>query len=75
MAIKTQESFVRATVTGAATAQGIVRAFSAVPADAIINDLDIEYDYSEDVPFPMSFSAKVEWVSQVDISGKGGAGS
>lgn len=64
MAIKSQETFVRATVTGPATADGFVRAFRDVPGDAIVQEIEIQNDYTERDPFPVSFAASVEWVQQ-----------
>lgn len=64
MVIQNQEDFSRATITGGATAAQIIRAMQDVPGDAWINEFEIEYDYTGNEPFPVSFKAAVEWVKQ-----------
>ncbi len=76
MVVKQQEDFARALVTGGATASQIIRALQDIPGDAILTDIEIEYDFTNIEPFPVAFKASFEWVKQpdeADILPEGGA--
>jgi hypothetical protein len=62
--IRDQESFVRATITSAATVEGLVTALAEVPKEAIIREVEVHEDYSEKEPFPVTLTVRVEWVQQ-----------
>ena len=61
MSIRRQQTFTRATVTGPATAEGLIRAFKDVPPKAMLQEIRVEEDFVDDDLRPARFIAEVEW--------------
>ena len=61
MSIRYRQTFTRATITGPATAEGMIRALRDIPAKAVILEVTVVEDFVNDDLRPTSFSAEVEW--------------
>lgn len=61
MAIRNKQTFTRATIIGAATKEGMIRALQDLPKGTVLREVTIVDDFVEDDLRPTSFEAEVEW--------------
>lgn len=59
-----KDEFARATIKSGATAEQLIRALQDIPGDAVLNEFEIDYDYTGNEPFPLSVKVAVEWIKQ-----------